>query len=108
MALGYIALALIIVLLNIKELPGVLALIVGHAFGWEQDVPKPPVWVESTTVGSATGWTPMTLSTGRMTARLQRPTPERSWMQRTFFGSVIFSKKETSVVINMRKMIALV
>lgn len=36
MALGYIALALIIVLLNIKELPGVLALIVGHAFGWEQ------------------------------------------------------------------------
>jgi len=31
-----IALALIIVLLNIKELPGVLALIVGHAFGWEQ------------------------------------------------------------------------
>ena len=31
MALGYIALALII-----KELPGVLALIVGHAFGWEQ------------------------------------------------------------------------
>ena len=30
MALGYIALALIIVLLNIKELPGVLALIVGH------------------------------------------------------------------------------
>jgi hypothetical protein len=47
-------------------------------------------------VGSATGWTPMTLSTGRMTARLQRPTPERSWMQRTFFGSVIFSKKETS------------
>ena len=31
MALGYIALALIIVLLNIKELPGVLALIVGHA-----------------------------------------------------------------------------
>ena len=38
MALGYIALALIIVLLNIKELPGVLALIVGHAFGWEQGV----------------------------------------------------------------------
>lgn len=36
MALGYIALALIIVLLNIKELPGVLALIVDHAFGWEQ------------------------------------------------------------------------
>ena len=36
MALGYITLALIIVLLNIKELPGVLALIVGHAFGWEQ------------------------------------------------------------------------
>ena len=36
MALGYIALALIIVLLNIKELPGVLALIVAHAFGGEQ------------------------------------------------------------------------
>ena len=33
---------------------------------------------------------------GRMTARLHRPTPERSWMQRTFFGSVNFSKKEAS------------
>ena len=38
----------------------------------------------------------MTDSTGRMTARLHRPTPERSWMQRTFFGSVNFSKKEAS------------
>lgn len=36
MALGYIALALGIVLYNIKELPAVLQLIVGHAFGWEQ------------------------------------------------------------------------
>ena len=36
MALGYIALALIIVLLNIKELPAVIELIVSHAFGWEQ------------------------------------------------------------------------
>ena len=36
LTLTIIALALIIVLLNIKELPGVLALIVGHAFGWEQ------------------------------------------------------------------------
>lgn len=36
MALGYIALALGIVLYNIKELPAVLELIVGHAFGWEQ------------------------------------------------------------------------
>ena len=44
-------------------------------------VPRPPVWVESTTVGSATGWKPMTDSTGRITARLHRPTPDRSWMQ---------------------------
>ena len=29
----------------------------------------------------------MTDSTGRITARLQRPMPERSWMQRTFLGS---------------------
>lgn len=36
MALGYIALALGIVLYNIKELPAVLELIVSHAFGWEQ------------------------------------------------------------------------
>ncbi|MCD8183428.1 MAG: alanine:cation symporter family protein [Bacteroides sp.] len=36
MALGYVALALIIVLLNIKHLPGVIELIVSHAFGWEQ------------------------------------------------------------------------
>lgn len=36
MALGYVALALIIVLLNIKELPAVIELIVSHAFGWEQ------------------------------------------------------------------------
>lgn len=36
MALGYIGLALVIVLLNIRHLPGVLELIVGHAFGWEQ------------------------------------------------------------------------
>lgn len=36
MALGYIGLALVIVLINIRHLPGVLELIVGHAFGWEQ------------------------------------------------------------------------
>lgn len=36
MALGYITLALAIVLLNIGELPSVIALIVSHAFGWEQ------------------------------------------------------------------------
>lgn len=36
MALGYILLALIIVLLNVKELPTVLEMIVGNAFGWEQ------------------------------------------------------------------------
>lgn len=36
MALGYIILALTIVLLNIGQLPGVIKLIVSHAFGWEQ------------------------------------------------------------------------
>ena len=36
MALGYIALAFIIVLLNIKQLPGVIELIISHAFGWQQ------------------------------------------------------------------------
>lgn len=36
MALGYIALALGIVLFNIRQLPGVLELIIGNAFGWEQ------------------------------------------------------------------------
>lgn len=36
MALGYITLALAIVLLNIGELPSVITLIVSHAFGWEQ------------------------------------------------------------------------
>lgn len=36
MALGYIGLALVIVLLNIRHLPGGLELIVSHAFGWEQ------------------------------------------------------------------------
>lgn len=36
MALGYIVLALGIVLFNITELPGVIKLIVGSAFGWEQ------------------------------------------------------------------------
>lgn len=36
MALGYIALALGIVLFNIGKLPGVLELIIGNAFGWEQ------------------------------------------------------------------------
>ena len=36
MALGYIALALIIIAMNITELPRVLSLIFTHAFGWEQ------------------------------------------------------------------------
>lgn len=36
MALGYVALALVIVLLNITELPAVIGTIVSHAFGWEQ------------------------------------------------------------------------
>lgn len=36
MALGYIALALGIVVFNIGKLPGVLELIIGNAFGWEQ------------------------------------------------------------------------
>ena len=36
MALGYIALALGIVLFNITELPGVIRTIVSSAFGWEQ------------------------------------------------------------------------
>ena len=38
MALGYIALALIIIAMNITELPRVLALIITHAFGWEQGI----------------------------------------------------------------------
>lgn len=38
MALGYIALALIIIAMNITELPRVLALIFTHAFGWEQGI----------------------------------------------------------------------
>jgi AGCS family alanine or glycine:cation symporter len=36
MALGYVALALGIVLFNIGKLPAVLELIIGNAFGWEQ------------------------------------------------------------------------
>lgn len=36
MALGYIGLALVIVLINISQLPGVISLIVSSAFGWEQ------------------------------------------------------------------------
>lgn len=36
MALGYVGLAFVIVLLNITHLPEVIALIVSHAFGWEQ------------------------------------------------------------------------
>ena len=36
MALGYVALALAIVVLNITHLPEVIGLIVSHAFGWEQ------------------------------------------------------------------------
>lgn len=36
MALGYICLAVVIVLLNIKELPAVIELIISQAFGWKQ------------------------------------------------------------------------
>lgn len=36
MALGYIFLALFIVILNVKQLPGVIELIIANAFGWEQ------------------------------------------------------------------------
>ena len=36
MALGYVGLALVIVILNITHLPGVIALIISHAFGWKQ------------------------------------------------------------------------
>ena len=36
MALGYIGLALVIVILKINHLPEVISLIVSHAFGWEQ------------------------------------------------------------------------
>ncbi|MDR0940351.1 MAG: alanine:cation symporter family protein [Mediterranea sp.] len=36
MAVGYVLLALVIVALNIADLPRVLAAIVGQAFGWEQ------------------------------------------------------------------------
>lgn len=36
MALGYIGLALIIVILNITHLPAVIEMIVSHAFGWQQ------------------------------------------------------------------------
>jgi len=36
MALGYIILALGIVLFNIQKLPGVLEVIIGNAFGWQQ------------------------------------------------------------------------
>lgn len=36
MALGYVALALFVVILNITEIPAVIGLIVSHAFGWEQ------------------------------------------------------------------------
>ena len=36
MALGYIALALVVISMNITEIPHVLNLILSHAFGWEQ------------------------------------------------------------------------
>jgi AGCS family alanine or glycine:cation symporter len=36
MALGYIALALVVIAMNITEIPNVLSLIITHAFGWEQ------------------------------------------------------------------------
>lgn len=36
MALGYILLALVIIAMNISEIPAVFSLIFSHAFGWEQ------------------------------------------------------------------------
>lgn len=36
MALGYVGLALVIVLINITHLPGVIETIISHAFGWQQ------------------------------------------------------------------------
>ena len=36
MALGYIALALVVICMNITEIPTVFSLIISHAFGWEQ------------------------------------------------------------------------
>ena len=36
MALGYIALALVVIAMNITEIPTVFSLIISHAFGWEQ------------------------------------------------------------------------
>ncbi len=36
MALGYIALAIVVIIMNITEIPAVLSLIISHAFGWEQ------------------------------------------------------------------------
>lgn len=36
MALGYIALALVVIVMNITDIPTVFSLIISHAFGWEQ------------------------------------------------------------------------
>ena len=36
MALGYIILALVVIAMNITEIPAVFSLIISHAFGWEQ------------------------------------------------------------------------
>lgn len=36
MALGYIALALVVIAMNITELPAIFSTIISHAFGWEQ------------------------------------------------------------------------
>ena len=36
MALGYILLALVVIAMNITEIPNVFSLIISHAFGWEQ------------------------------------------------------------------------
>ncbi|MGF1681675.1 alanine/glycine:cation symporter family protein [Photobacterium minamisatsumaniensis] len=36
MAVGYLAIALVVVVLNITQLPAVLSLIVKHAFGWQE------------------------------------------------------------------------
>ena len=51
-------------------------------------VPKPPVWVDSTAVGSATVCTPSVESTGTMTDSAARPKPGRSWMANTVLGAL--------------------
>ena len=52
-------------------------------------MPKPPVWVDSTAVGSATVCTPSVESTGTMTDSAARPKPGKSWMANTVFGALV-------------------